>query len=195
MQTNQRLIFPFGSQTMLTNSEITQMKDTKEKNKASWGSTQHRLPAIHCYRDNHVLGQLWNGVIEYHSKLHAHSWGLGFPCQERFPLSWYWLCCNLICAVWTGYLGYRNCLIKTCWLVTDIKRMKEDTHAPNITQMSDMSEIYLDLYHSSLCCSFSVNKSYLTLCDPMDCSTPGFPVLHYIPEFVQIHVDWVADAI
>ena len=67
--------------------------------------------------------------------------------------------------------------------------MKEDTHAPNITQMSDMSEIYLDLYHSSLCCSFSVNKSYLILCDPMDCSTPGFPVLHYIPEFVQIHVD------
>ena len=29
--------------------------------------------------------------------------------------------------------------------------------------------------------------SYLTLCDPMDCSTPGFPVLHQLPEFVQIH--------
>ena len=26
-----------------------------------------------------------------------------------------------------------------------------------------------------------------TLCDPMDCSTPGFPVLHYLPEFAQIH--------
>ena len=25
----------------------------------------------------------------------------------------------------------------------------------------------------------------LTLCDPMDCSTPGFPVLHYLPEFAQ----------
>ena len=24
--------------------------------------------------------------------------------------------------------------------------------------------------------------------DPMDCSTPGFPVLHYLPEFAQIHV-------
>ena len=33
---------------------------------------------------------------------------------------------------------------------------------------------HLNLYH---CCHFSVNKSYLTLCDPMDCSTPGFPVL------------------
>ena len=36
------------------------------------------------------------------------------------------------------------------------------------------------------CCS--VSKSCLILCDPMDCSTPGFPVLHYLPEFAQIHV-------
>ena len=35
----------------------------------------------------------------------------------------------------------------------------------------------------------------LTLCDPMDCSTPGFPVLHHLPEFVQTHVHWVNDAI
>ena len=30
---------------------------------------------------------------------------------------------------------------------------------------------------------------------PMDCSTPGFPVLHSLPEFAQIHVHWVSDAI
>ena len=30
---------------------------------------------------------------------------------------------------------------------------------------------------------------------PMDCSTPGFPVLHYLPEFGQTHVHWVGDAI
>ena len=35
----------------------------------------------------------------------------------------------------------------------------------------------------------------LTLCYPMDCSTPGFPVLHYLLEFVQTHVHWVSDAI
>ena len=29
----------------------------------------------------------------------------------------------------------------------------------------------------------------------MDCSTPGFPVLHYLPEFAQTHVHWVGDAI
>ena len=33
------------------------------------------------------------------------------------------------------------------------------------------------------------------LCNPMNCSAPGFPVLHYLPEFAQIHVHWVGDAI
>ena len=28
-------------------------------------------------------------------------------------------------------------------------------------------------------------EAYPTVCDPMDCSTPGFPVLHYLPEFAQ----------
>ena len=35
----------------------------------------------------------------------------------------------------------------------------------------------------------------LSLCNLMDCSMPGFPVLHYLPEFAQAHVHWVSDAI
>ena len=34
----------------------------------------------------------------------------------------------------------------------------------------------------------SVTQSCLTLCDPMDYKTPGFPALHYLPEFAQTHV-------
>ena len=41
----------------------------------------------------------------------------------------------------------------------------------------------------------SVAQSCLTLCDPMDCSTPGFPVLHYLLELVQTHVHRDSDAI
>ena len=33
------------------------------------------------------------------------------------------------------------------------------------------------------------------LCDSMDCSTPGLPVHHQLPEFIQNHVHWVSDAI
>ena len=41
----------------------------------------------------------------------------------------------------------------------------------------------------------SVAQPYPTLCDPMDCSTPGLPVYHQLPEFIQTHVHWVGDAI
>jgi len=40
-----------------------------------------------------------------------------------------------------------------------------------------------------------VTQSCLTLCGPMDCSMPGFPVLHYLPEFVQTYVHWIGHAI
>ena len=41
----------------------------------------------------------------------------------------------------------------------------------------------------------SVAQSCLALCDPVDCSTLGFPVHHPLPEFTQTHVHWVGDAI
>ena len=43
------------------------------------------------------------------------------------------------------------------------------------------------------CCS--VTQLCLTLCDPMDCSTPSFPVVHQLPKLAQIHVHRVGDAI
>ena len=41
----------------------------------------------------------------------------------------------------------------------------------------------------------SVAQSCPTLCDPMDCSMPGLPVHHQLPEVIQTHVHWVRDAI
>ena len=41
----------------------------------------------------------------------------------------------------------------------------------------------------------SVTQSCPTLCDPMNRSTPGLPVHHHLPEFTQIHVHQVSDAI
>ena len=48
---------------------------------------------------------------------------------------------------------------------------------------------------SNLYCCCSVTKSCTTLTDPMDYSMPGFPVLYQVPEFAQIRVHWVGDAI
>ena len=41
----------------------------------------------------------------------------------------------------------------------------------------------------------SVAQLCMTFCNPMDCSTPGLPVHHQLPESTQTHVHWVCDAI
>ena len=53
--------------------------------------------------------------------------------------------------------------------------------------------IFINLFPNSSCCS--VAKLCPTFCSPMDWSTPGFPVLHSLPEFAQTHVHRVDDAI
>ena len=45
------------------------------------------------------------------------------------------------------------------------------------------------------CCCWSVALLCLTPCDPLDCSTPGFPVLHRLLELAQTHVHRLSDAI
>ena len=52
----------------------------------------------------------------------------------------------------------------------------------------DMVHIYNGIFSS-------VAQSCLTLCDPMNRSTPGLPVHHQLLEFTQTHVHWVGDAI
>ena len=48
-----------------------------------------------------------------------------------------------------------------------------------------LSKEVLDLF---CCCYCSVFKSCPTLCDSIDCSSPGFPVLHYFPDCAKPHV-------
>ena len=50
-------------------------------------------------------------------------------------------------------------------------------------------------WHSYLFQFSSVAQPCLTLCDPVDCSTPGLPVHHQLPGFTQTPVYWVSDAI
>ena len=41
---------------------------------------------------------------------------------------------------------------------------------------------------NTFCCCNSVAQSCPTLCDPMNCSMPGFPVFHHLPELTQTHI-------
>ena len=50
-------------------------------------------------------------------------------------------------------------------------------------------------YYISVVVVVSVAQLCPTLCNLMDCSMPGFPVLHHLPELAQTHVLWVSDPI
>ena len=70
-----------------------------------------------------------------------------------------------------------------------------------ITNSSGQGPVFV--FFSFLCCAQHLVQLLLLFsclvvsdsCDPVDCSTPDFPVLHYLWEFFQVHVHWVADVI
>ena len=55
-----------------------------------------------------------------------------------------------------------------------------------------ISPNYFSFHRVCFCCS--VAKSCPTLCNPMNCSTPAFPVLYHLLEFVHTPIYWVSDA-
>ena len=63
------------------------------------------------------------------------------------------------------------------------------THLAFKTKMIQINQVV------TVHCCCSVTQLCPTLCDPMDCSTPGLSVHHQLPEFTQTHVHWVGDAI
>ena len=69
--------------------------------------------------------------------------------------------------------------------------MFEPSYNPLVFVAKNRSQVY-HLFCSN---SSSVAQSCPTLCNPMDCSTPGLPVHHQLPEPTQTHVHWVSDAI
>ena len=54
-------------------------------------------------------------------------------------------------------------------------------------QLGILSSPLITTPHPRSCCC-SVTQLPLTLCDPVDCNTPGCPVFHHLPEFAQTHV-------
>ena len=93
--------------------------------------------------------------------------GYNFTCQE----CWHWP---------KVFVLFAN------WLITNFQTCK---FASNIYVLV-LIMVYIMVV---VCCS--VTHLCPTLCDLMDCSTPHFPVLHYLPEFAQTRVHWISDAI
>ena len=79
---------------------------------------------------------------------------------------------------------------------------KSHTYIHSFKKEGTRSRSYM-LPHLPLClgqglsvhCCYLVTKSCPTLCDPMDCSTPGLPVPHHLLKFAQVHVHCMSDTI
>ena len=75
--------------------------------------------------------------------------------------------------------------------------MQPSVQCSTICNSQDVEKLpkpLIDCFHSNLCWC-SVTQSRLLLCDPVDYSTPGFPVFYHLPKLAQTHAHWVSDAI
>ena len=81
---------------------------------------------------------------------------------------------------WEKKLGFPRGNVRAASLV-----FTDEEHNEGLTDQSGRKR-----RGNSCCCPIA--KSCLTLCNPLGCSTPGFPVLHSLPEFTQTHVRWVS---
>ena len=132
-----------------------------------------------------------------------HFWctsGSSHECSSCSPAGDY-------CFTWSSPVWARS-LFSCLSLGTVTKAVEPPWRQPWLTRMA-RGRTHLSLHQRHpqmvlfvlrvLCwcclCYCSVTKLCLTLCSLMNCSTPGFPLLHYLPEFAQTHGHWVIDAI
>ena len=86
--------------------------------------------------------------------------------------------------------SFSKCLLESKWRKCCIVRL-----CPMLILKSDREQKLVFLLMASNHQFSSVTQSCLTLCDPVDCSTPGFPVYHQLPELAKTHVHSISDAI
>ena len=87
-------------------------------------------------------------------------------------------------------------LTVACWSAASRSARNPNSSHLFIFKIVSISGLFhLEVFPFSSVQFSSVTQSCMTLCYPMNCSTPGLPVHHQHPEFTQTHVHWVGDAI
>ena len=120
-----------------------------------------------------------------HVRLFATPWTVAHeaPLSMEFSRQEYWSGVPFPTPGYLPDLGIRDRQIKMTmrynYLLRLVKIIKV-TIADNTKQLVQFS---------------SVTQLCLTLCNPEDCSTPGLPVHHQLPELTQTHFHWVGDVI
>ena len=106
---------------------------------------------------------------------------------------------SVFCSVWScpltagpGIYQLPTCLSVSILPIWPVEAAQGDqaTQRKEFVKLTELGHQFSSVQSLS-----RVTQSCLTLCDPMNHSTPGFPVHHQLPEFTQTHVHWVGDAI
>ena len=84
--------------------------------------------------------------------------------------------------IFSSHISIQKCLM---WSLILQPEILNENNKQNLFPIECISSVQFN----------SVTQSCLALCDPRDCSMPGLPVHHQLPEFTQTHVHWVRDAI
>ena len=126
---------------------------------------------------NSLYRWLWTWLFQWKCLLHWAEVPLGLRLGRRPHVS-------VLCGSdrWLCLLNSPSCLCAVKWVFS---LSPVPSTCPGL-KMEKCQACCNSVYRSG-CCR-SVVKLCSTLCDLMACSMPGFPVLHYLPEFAQTHV-------
>ena len=145
---------------------------------------------VPCLLCQHQWHQLRSTVV---------SWWKPWGCSSCF---WAWIqpCHWLGLGTWASWmtpLSLRCLIFSSMQIQRQTKQYYPNINVSHICSLKfSSSHIFESGRKQKNIFQFSsVAQSCPTLCDPMNCSTPGLPVHHQLPEFTQIHIHWVSDAI
>ena len=138
-----------------------------------------------------LTGRFFTTTVSWEAQIYI----LGFTYIFDF-YKWLWIIyLNLFFSYFFTYTVFVGTIHVTskCFLVCDGIHPPHFTYPlpPNFTTINRVVITISVLVHVCTCLSFCYSvyyQSYLTLCDHMDYSTPGFPVLHHLLEPAQTHV-------
>ena len=156
----------------------TRYNEAKKPNCHVWRAWRKNHGTLHdpCIQHHKRMGKPPKPALRpdpwtnaYHHPIYGTNWSLLSKKASK------WTCC----------LFSRPCLAHPNKHLPE-KNISSPNMCVSISGYSILSSYSIDLffYHTQLIIVVLVVQSLLcsTLCSPMDCSTPDFPVLHYIPE-------------
>jgi len=121
---------------------------------------------------------------------HYHQWSMLSPHLPVFPF----ICLSVYPTIYPIIIIHPSTYLSTFLSIHPLFLLTKHFPVP-FPSVRSLCCVFLTCISFSWHCCSPVAKMYLTLCNPMNGSTPGFPVFHCLLEFAQTHIHWIDDVI